>query len=458
MEMLDLITRYEGRAVEIVLHNQTRIQGEVASVFAECIRLTDSTVFDAPGDLLSFDRKAETSVPLHCICAVTCLDDSLRDAPPPGVAELAESRGSAVKTGSQTAADADDCSPIRLDRLEVCLGVGLLQLVSPQCESGLLGQIPRLREGIGKELGVPLPKVRIRDSLSLEPLQYSIAVNGVVCGCDKVQPGKYLAIPVSGKGNLQIAGENVREPAFGKQAWWISREQRRPAEVAGFTVVDAPLVIAAHLRRLAVEHAGSLLSLQDVSKLLSDINVSDAAVVELAVGRGGLSLVHRVLCALVAERVSVARLPVILESVVRHLPSNTTADNCSSGLFLRVLERVRADIRSGICAELCDCSGCLKVAVLSDMCVSFMTEVCHLEELAAQRTWMRSFAAGLTESGAAAVVVEDHCRYQVSAAIRAVEPGVHVLARSEIPPTVELHIVEFHGPEFPRGSAGKLPR
>ena len=55
----------------------------------------------------------------------------------------------------------------------------------------------------------------------------------------------------------KLEGISTTEPAFGLPALWITKEQKERAAAGGYTVVDAPSVLATHLteviRRTAAE-------------------------------------------------------------------------------------------------------------------------------------------------------------------------------------------------------------
>ncbi len=60
---------------------------------------------------------------------------------------------------------------------------------------------------------------------------------------EELMLNQYLAM--GGEGELN--GIDTREPAFGLPAKWIEASQREQAEMAGFTVVDPPSVLATHI-------------------------------------------------------------------------------------------------------------------------------------------------------------------------------------------------------------------
>lgn len=65
----------------------------------------------------------------------------------------------------------------------------------------------------------------------------------------------------------ELVGIPTKEPAFGLPALWISPDLRDKAEVMGYTVVDAPSVLATHLSEVIRRNGAELLTRQEVQKL-----------------------------------------------------------------------------------------------------------------------------------------------------------------------------------------------
>jgi flagellar biosynthesis protein FlhA len=96
-------------------------------------------------------------------------------------------------------------------------------------------------------------------------------------------------------------GQHVKEPVFGLDAWWIDSSERARAELAGFTVVDAPTVLATHLTELVRRNAADLLSRQSVQELVDMAKEKHAtAVSELIPDRLSIGELQRVLQLLAA--------------------------------------------------------------------------------------------------------------------------------------------------------------
>ncbi len=67
---------------------------------------------------------------------------------------------------------------LTIDPLELELGVGLIRCTDARRGGDLLERIQRVRQNLAAEMGVILPKVRVRDNMRLEPSQYRIKIAG----------------------------------------------------------------------------------------------------------------------------------------------------------------------------------------------------------------------------------------------------------------------------------------
>ena len=78
--------------------------------------------------------------------------------------------------------------------MEIELGVGLIRLADPNRGGDLLERVQRVRQNIAGEIGILMPKVRIRDNMRLEPNQYRIKIADMPVAEGELQPTQLLAI------------------------------------------------------------------------------------------------------------------------------------------------------------------------------------------------------------------------------------------------------------------------
>ncbi len=69
---------------------------------------------------------------------------------------------------------------LAVDPMELELGVGLIRVADPKRGGDLLERIQRVRQNLAADIGIILPKVRVRDNMRLEPNQYRIKIADVV--------------------------------------------------------------------------------------------------------------------------------------------------------------------------------------------------------------------------------------------------------------------------------------
>jgi flagellar biosynthesis protein FlhA len=204
---------------------------------------------------------------------------------------------------------------LAIDPMEMEMGVGLIRLADPQREGDLLPRITGVRQSVASDIGIILPKVRIRDNMRLEENQYNIKIANNVVAEGIVYPEKLLAMD-SGMATGKIAGEETQDPAFGQPAVWIDSSLRDMAEIRGYTPVEPAAVLATHLQEVVRAHADELLTRDTAKHLIDELRKTSPTVVEeLIPGSMKLGEVQLVLQMLLREQVSIRHLPAILETL-----------------------------------------------------------------------------------------------------------------------------------------------
>ena len=202
-------------------------------------------------------------------------------------------------------------SSMRVEPLELEIGLGLMDLADTARGGDLLDRVRALRRKVAMELGIVIPPVRTRDNLDLPPSVYAIRVHGVEVARGEA-PG--ASVLVLGERPPGVPGTPTRDPVFGLEASWVPAEYGPQAELAGATVVDRGSVVTAHMAEVVRGNAGRLLSRQDVKMLVEAVRATDPVVAD-EFGTAGLSLaeVQRVLQGLLDEVVPIRDLVRILE-------------------------------------------------------------------------------------------------------------------------------------------------
>lgn len=204
---------------------------------------------------------------------------------------------------------------LQVDPIEFEFGYGLIPLADSQQGGDLLDRVIMIRRQCALELGIIVPVIRIRDNIQLKPNQYVIKIKGNQVSKGELFLNHYLAMS-SGIEDEAVVGIETKEPAFGLPALWIEESVREQAEMAGYTVVDAPSVVATHLTEVIKRHAHELVGRQETKGLIDHLKQSYPALVEdLIPSVLSLGDVQKVLMKLLKEKISVRDLVTIFETL-----------------------------------------------------------------------------------------------------------------------------------------------
>lgn len=235
---------------------------------------------------------------------------------------------------------------LETERAAIEIGSRLLGMVEPPRGLTLIQRIGTLRRDLAKRSGLWIPLVHIHDSNTLEPQDYRILIGGQEVARGVLHPDRVLAISPDGK-PISVNGLDTKDPTYGLPAKWISENDRSQATMQGSTVVDPPSVLITHLREVCKRYASELLSREDVSKLVEQAKQTSAAVVdELIPNLLSMGAVHRVLIALLEERVPITNLTRILEALAHY--ATQTKDP------LELADRARSYLPRAICEPFLD--------------------------------------------------------------------------------------------------------
>jgi flagellar biosynthesis protein FlhA len=202
-----------------------------------------------------------------------------------------------------------------VDTLQIELGYGLVGMADARKGGELLDRVTGVRRSFVQEMGIIIPPIRLRDNLQLGSNEYRFLLKGETVARGEVRPGMWLAMNATGS-KTQLKGTPTVEPVFHLPATWITDNERKSAETAGHTVVDAASVLVTHLSETVKRNAHSILSRQDVQVLLDNLKLTNPTIVnELIPAQLNVGQVQRVLQNLLAEGVSIRNLAGILEKV-----------------------------------------------------------------------------------------------------------------------------------------------
>ncbi len=204
---------------------------------------------------------------------------------------------------------------LAVDPMEIEIGVGLVRLADPDRGGDLLSRITAVRRNVAAELGIVLPKVRIRDNLQLAETAYRIKIANNVVADGNVYSDRLLVM-ASGMTSGSLDGIGASDPAFGQSAAWIDPQLRDHAEILGYRPVEGAAVLATHLGQVVRSHADELLTRDATKHLVQELKkTAPAAVEELIPGVMKLSELQQVLQLLLREQVPIRQLALVLETL-----------------------------------------------------------------------------------------------------------------------------------------------
>lgn len=267
----------------------------------------------------------------------------------------------AEKSSSQQGAAAPENDAVApLDPLQLQLGFALIPLVDKEKGAELLERITRIRRECALDIGLPVPKIRIIDNMSLEPNEYVFQIRGIKAGGSKLRLGYYMCMN-TGLVTEEIPGEVTKDPAFGMPAIWVPEERRAEAEQAGYAVIDPPTVIATHITEIIRGNAARILGRQEVDILINSVKETNPIVVNEVLNGDKVRFtygdIEKVLKGLLHEKVSIRNMVTILETLANFgsITKNTWD----------LIEKVREALGLQICLQYVDQDDKLRVVNLS---------------------------------------------------------------------------------------------
>jgi flagellar biosynthesis protein FlhA len=245
---------------------------------------------------------------------------------------------------------------LKTAEIELCLGKHLASYLASS-HGDLAHRVSKMRKKFAQDYGFVLPDVKLSDSLMIPAKSYQIKIHGTVVATQEIRPGDLLV--VLGDGPIpDVPGDEVREPAFGMKALWVSDVYLNEVKRQGFTAVDGGSVLLTHLSEVIRNNLPQLLSYKDVRNLLDGLDSEYKRLLDdICPSQISYSGLQSVLKLLLAERVSIRNLSLILEAIAEIAPHARRAE--------QLVEHVRVRIAQQICGDLAE-GGALNVLRLGN--------------------------------------------------------------------------------------------
>ena len=343
----------------------------------------------------------------------------------------------------KTSSEAPLSDLLRVDAIEIGLGIRLLPLANRDTEDNILRRIQFIRKTLATDMGIVLPEIRIRDNLQLAGNQYEILIQGNPITSGRLSVNRLLIIDEHPDLDNELPGTVPGEGGVAHQgARWISKSQREKALQLGLQPLTPVEVLAIHLQDTVREHAATLLTLDATDQLVEQLReFSPTAVGELIPKLLGLGQVQQVLRNLLSENISVRPLAEILESLSEIAPRQTHP--------IKMTEYVRTRLARNISTAVAKKEG-LRLLTLRPELEKQISDSIRFTELdfefslphTAQDLLVRELQNHLgqtqTEQGIPVLVVSDYIRPAMARLSRNKLLEISVLSGNEIVPEIEV--------------------
>lgn len=202
---------------------------------------------------------------------------------------------------------------IEFDTIRLCLSKALFEGRADAFFEALLDRLRIVRRHLGRELGLPLPGIRLNDSADSE-FRYQIFVREKVVGQGNARPGGYLAVASESRQLAGLRREIGVDPITGNPAAWLDLSEHDLAHSRGCLLLSEIDLIAAHLCEVSREHLHRMFGVEAVAVLLDDLH-QPRLVAEVVPGKVSLTTLRNLLRALLAQGQSIQDLAWILETL-----------------------------------------------------------------------------------------------------------------------------------------------
>ena len=251
--------------------------------------------------------------------------------------EESESTSSNQSTPTPEGATKESFSDlIQTERFAVELSYGLVSIAEKKQGGELLERITGLRQKLAQELGMIIPPVAVRDNLELATNEYVFKLRGKQVSRFILMPNRWMAMNVSNS-KEPLKGISTIEPVFGLEAVWITEDERKNAEMNGYTVIDEVSVLITHLSEVLKTQAARILEREDVQKLIDVVKEKNPTLIkELMPDIANVGLVQRILQNLLQENISIRNLSIILETIADYGTVSKNPDELSEQVRKRL--------------------------------------------------------------------------------------------------------------------------
>ena len=208
----------------------------------------------------------------------------------------------------------------------------------------LAHRVAKMRRRFAQEYGFVIPDIRLSDDLMIAPKSYNIRIHGTAAASFELRLGEILVIP-GGRKRPNLPGDEVREPAFGMEAFWYPEVFSAELRADGHIPVDSMSVMLTHLSEVIRSNLGHLLSYKDLRAITERLEPEYKRLLdETCPALLSFSSLQAILKMLLSERVSIRNLHLILEAIAEVAPHVRKPE--------AIMEHVRLRMAQQICGDL----------------------------------------------------------------------------------------------------------
>jgi len=235
---------------------------------------------------------------------------------------------------------------LKTSEIELCIGKQLANKLLPS-HGDLAHRVAKMRRKFAKQYGFVVPEIKLSDSLSIPSKSYQIKIHGTIVAQQEMRIGDMLVITGDGA-KPDVPGDEVREPAFGMKAVWVSEAYLGELKRNGFAPIDNLSVMLTHLSEVIRNNLSQLLSYKDMRSLFDRLGPEYKRLIDdICPGQISYSGLQAVLKLLLAERVSIRNLHLILEAVAEIAPHVRRAEQVAEHVRMRIAQQICGDLMEG---------------------------------------------------------------------------------------------------------------
>ncbi|MBZ8131804.1 flagellar biosynthesis protein FlhA [Afifella sp. IM 167] len=260
--------------------------------------------------------------------------------------KIEEEKTAKAKREAEYAAQNSVKESLKTHEIELAIGKQLAaQILRDPTE--IAHRVARMRRKFAQQYGFVVPEIKLTESLNAPSKSYEIRIHGAVFATQEMRIGEMLVV-TGDTHKPDVPGDEVREPAFGMKAMWISDAFIAEVKREGFTPIDNLSVVLTHVSEVIRNNLAQLLSYKDVRSLIDRLEPEYKRLIDdICPSQITYSGLQAVLKLLLAERVSIRNLNLILEAVAEIVPHARRAEQIAEHVRMRMAQQLCGDLARG---------------------------------------------------------------------------------------------------------------